>query len=270
MILVIVSIVNHSSWLSHVFILHLLLLQEDWNDNLVELNDELATSNHSFKSCTSSLAKDQATTSTSTTLHCQLIPFFRERSSSDSVAMGNKSSSSSGGKASRTNNKFHQLNSRSLANGGSAPSIVPRPVSRTLVQTPEAVNNKPSETTVTDDALIGISDHSTNRNIHQFAKSTTIDSIYVDANSDTIDDVDDPSSYKDVRAHHLHSWKCDDNIQLRLSSKNPIQAGARFNNSTENLGTLCSNFDNSDCYKLLLSLQKNNLMFPLKMQMTRA
>merc|ERR1711911_450536 len=135
----------------------------------------------------------------------------------------------------------------------------------------EAVNNTRSETTVTDNALIGISDHSTNRNTHEIAKSTTIDSIYVDANSDSIDDIDDPSSYKEVRAHHLHSWKCDDNSPLVLPSENPTQESVPLNNSSGNLnlgGTFSSSLNDMNCIHLFLGLlQKINLTFLLRMQM---
>ena len=223
--------------------LFIFLIQADWKGNLAELGGDLVTSTTTFQSCTSTLTKDQLT-SASGALHPHLIPFFRERSSSDSVTMGNKNSGTS--KASRAHNKFHQLSSRSSANGGSAPSILPRSASRILVQTPEAVNIKRSETTGSDHALIGISDHSTNRNIHEITKSTTIDSIYVDANGEFIDDIDDPSSYKDVRAHHLHSWKCNDNSPLISPSENPIQEGAPFNSSSGNFesgGTPSSRFN---------------------------
>ena len=134
-------------------------------------------------------------------------PFFRDRSSSDSVAvMGNKS-----GKKQKEGRMQDDD-----ANESGNKTITKRLSFQTPLKSPPAVAVQPkpdtdSSSTTEQNNVIEDSLHLQLQS--HINKSVTSDTLYKDALEFT--EVEDPSSYKEV-AHH-HTWTCDENLLLVAS-----------------------------------------------------
>lgn len=182
-------------------------LKEDWNGNLLEEVSDLGD----FESCTSSLREDQVGN------ELDESPFFRNRSSSDSAVMGNKNSASKP--------KGRLFNPRpGTENQHQEPNRSPPAV----FQSDELTNNRslPSSSQQVQQQLAD--DEARDQQVQQqigspqpkvvIDKSVTSETLYADV--DEPEEIEDPSSYKDI-AHH-HTWTCDENLLIVSETSDSI------------------------------------------------
>jgi hypothetical protein len=170
--------------------------QEDWNGNLVEDVSDLGD----FESCSSSIPEDKSGNS-----ELEDSPFFRNRSSSESAVMGNKSSS-------------HKAKGRLVLNPRCGTETEKEP---NLPFQNELPNNSGSSSTLSDDRTRDQQEQK--QNIYPqslskvfIGKSTTSETLYADVDEPE----EDPSSYQDV-AHH-HTWTCDENLLIVSETSDSI------------------------------------------------
>ncbi len=161
-------------------------------DDLSDLGD--------FESCSSSIPEDKSGNS-----ELENSPFFRNRSSSDSAAMGNKSSSSQKAKG------------RVISNPRSGTETEKGPNNPPFQN--ELPNNSGSSSTLSDDRTRNQQE----RNISPqplskvvIGKSLTSETLYADVDEPE----EDPSSYQDI-AHH-HTWTCDENLLIVSETSDSI------------------------------------------------
>ena len=176
--------------------------QEDWNGNLVDDVSDLGD----FESCTSSIPEDKSGNS-----ELEDSPFFRNRSSSESAVMGNKSSS-------------HKAKGRLVLNPRSGTETAK--ASNPPFQN-ELPNNSGSSATLSDDGRYSRTRDQQNEQQQNnspqllskvvIGKSTTSETLYADVDETE----EDPSSYQDV-AHH-HTWTCDENVLIVSETSDSIR-----------------------------------------------
>jgi len=161
-------------------------------DDLSDLGD--------FESCSSSIPEDKSGNS-----ELEDSPFFRNRSSSESAVMGNKSSSSQKAKGRLISNP---------RSGTETEKELKSPFQN------ELPNNNSSSSTLSDDR---IRDQQEQLNISLqplskvvIGKSVTSETLYADVDEPE----EDPSSYQDV-AHH-HTWTCDENLLIISETSDSI------------------------------------------------
>lgn len=155
-----------------------------------------------FESCTSSIPSEDKAVN-----ELEESPFFRNRSSSDSAVMGNKSSASKA--------KVFGLKPRLQTETQQEPPAI--------IQN-ELPNNSGSSSTqqqlVDDDTSEQQEQQQTSPKLSKAVidKSHTSETLYADV--DEPEEIEDPSSYKDV-AHH-HTWTCDDNLLIASETSDSI------------------------------------------------
>ena len=165
-----------------------------------------------FESCKSSLQGDQAENQ-------QLLeesPFFRNRSSSDSiVTMGNKSSSNK--TKGRIFNPRPETETPKREPNQSPPAII----QNELVKA--ASTTSPPSSTSTQEFVDDATKEETvqqQQDLPRFPitidKSLTSETLFVDVT----EEVEDPSSYKDVA--HNHTWTCDENVLIPSETSDSI------------------------------------------------
>lgn len=159
-----------------------------------------------FESCTSSIRDDHAENELGES------PFFRNRSSSDSAAMGNKSSSATKAKGRLVFNPRPGTETQQHQEPNHSPPAI--------VQS-ELPNSSPSSTRQqTTEEETGEEEQQIISKLAKtvIGKSTTCETLFADV--DEPEEIEDPSSYKDV-AHH-HTWTCDDNLLIVSETSDSI------------------------------------------------
>jgi hypothetical protein len=165
-------------------------------DDLSDLGD--------FESCSSSIPEDKSGNS-----ELENSPFFRNRSSSDSAAMGNKSSSSQKAKGRLISNPRV-----GTENGGTETEKGPNPPFQN-----ELPNNSGSSSTLSDDRTRDQQEQNFSpQRLPKvvIGKSLTSETLYADVDEPE----EDPSSYQDI-AHH-HTWTCDENLLIVSETSDSI------------------------------------------------
>lgn len=154
-----------------------------------------------FESCSSSLirAEDQVEG------ELEESPFFRNRSSSDSAVMGNKSSAT---KAKGRLILSPRTETQNQVSNRSPPAVCELLNNSSLSSTPQLLANDKD----TDQQIFC-------QNSKTFIdKSVTSETLYADI--DEPEEGEDPSSYKDIA--HNHTWTCDENLLIVSETSDSI------------------------------------------------
>ena len=182
--------------------------QEDWNGNVLDLDvsEEPCPSSPGFESCASSLSNEGREDYINRYDQAEDLeaPFFRDRSSSDSVTMGNKSGKKQ--KDGRADDEAIEIQGSTAGNKANKKLIFLTPG-----RSPQAVTVQPKPDTDSLGKNVIIDDKNSSHlssTVHHINKSVTSETLYKDAQDFT--EVEDPSSYKEV-AHH-HTWTVDENL----------------------------------------------------------